>query len=280
MPFTYDLSPVIVQLGPFALRWYSLVYVAGFLLAYWLLVRWAKRGVVENLDIEGAEELVVWLILGTLVGARLTYALVYNPAYFAAAPWKIVALWEGGMSFHGGFVGAALGAWIFCRRKKVRFLALGDLLMAPLSLMLVFGRIANFVNGELPGTVTSVPWCINYPNNPAIQGCRHPSQFYEAGHQLLLFLILAPLAYIDYWRKRLREGTVLWLFVLLYGLGRFLTDFYREPDPTPAAQWIVHATGIQAGQWLSLAMAVIGAAALAWLYWPGKKRAEKKKRRN
>ncbi len=277
MVFTYGLSPVIVQLGPFALRWYALVYVAGFLLAYWLLVRFAKQGRIEGLDAAKAEDFMVWLIVGTLVGARFVYALVYNPFYYLAEPWKILFLWEGGMSFHGGLIGAVLAGLWWTRRRKVRFSALADLLMLPLSLMLVFGRLANFVNGELPGRIadaTRVPWCITYPQNPAIPGCRHPSQFYEAGKNLLIFLALLPLYAYDTVRKRLREGTIFWLFVLLYGVGRFITDFWRAPDPT---DFTLAATGLLVGQWLSLLMAAVGVAGLAWLYWPKKLKTGRKK---
>jgi len=265
MTFTYGLNPVIVQLGPFALRWYSLVYVLGFLVAYWLLIRFAKQGRIKGLDVAKTEDFMVWLIVGTLVGARLIYAAVYNPAYYLAEPWKIFFLWEGGMSFHGGLIGAvAVGLW-WARRNAVQFYALGDLLVLPLSLMLVFGRLANFVNGELPGRVADaarVPWCIKYPNNPTVQGCRHPSQFYEASKNLVTFLILLPLYAYDRVRTRLREGTLFWLFVILYAVGRFITDFWRAPDPT---DFTLASTGLLVGQWLSLLMAAIGVAGLFYL---------------
>jgi phosphatidylglycerol:prolipoprotein diacylglycerol transferase len=255
MPFTYGFSPIIVSLGPFALRWYSLVYVVGFLLTYWLLHRFAKRGRIQNLDGEGAEEYIIWLIIGSIAVARLFYVVIYNPVYYWATPWKVVALWEGGMSFHGGLLGAVLATWWFCRRKKVSFYALADLLVVPLSLMLVFGRIANFVNGELVGRVTDVPWCVNYP---WLAGCRHPSQFYEAAQNLVTFIILLPLYAEESIRKRLRPGTIFWLFVLLYGVGRFITNFWRAPDPTDPVLG-----GLLIGQWLSVIMALLAAGVLA-----------------
>jgi len=260
MPFTHSLSPVIFSLGPFALRWYSLVYVLGFLLAYWLLRQIAKEGRIKNLDEEGVEEFVTWLILCSIIMARLTYVIVYNPAYFLATPWKVIAVWEGGLSFHGGFLGAILAGLWFCRKRKVRFYDLGDFLVVPFSLILVFGRLANFVNGELPGRVTSVPWCINYSR---YEGCRHPSQFYEAGKNLLLFFVLLALYAKEEWRKKLKAGSIFWLFIILYGLGRFLTDFWRAPDPT---DFTLASTGLLVGQWLSLAMGLTGVSVLAWLY--------------
>jgi len=258
MPFTYGLSPTIFSIGPFSLRWYSLVYVAGFLLAYWLLSRFAKKGCIKNLDGEGVEEYIIWLIVGSIAVARLFYVVIYNPAYYWATPWKVVALWEGGMSFHGGFLGAVLASWWFCRRKRVSFYALADLLVVPLSFMLVLGRIANFVNGELVGRVTDVPWCVNYP---WLEGCRHPSQLYEAGQNLATFLILLPLYAKESVRKRLRPGTIFWLFVLLYGLGRLITNFWRAPDLTDPV-WL----GLLLGQWLSLAMVVVSIIGLGYLY--------------
>ena len=269
MPFTYALSPVIVSFGPFALRWYSLVYVAGFLLAYWLLVRYAKQGKIKGLDQAGAEEFVVWLIIGSIVMARLFYVLIYNPAYYWAEPWKIFALWEGGMSFHGGLLGAIIAGLWFSRRKKVAFYDLADLLVIPLSLMLVFGRIANFVNAELPGRIADaakVSWCINYPPSTGITGCRYPSQFYEAFQDLVTFMILLPLYAKEDIKKKLKRGTVFWLFILLYGAGRLITNFWRAPDPTDPIFG-----GLLIGQWLSLIMIVAGLIGLKYLYTHKKK---------
>lgn len=266
MPFTHTLSPVIVSFGPFALRWYSLVYVAGFLAAYWLLRRVARDGRIANLDEEGVESFMVWLIIGTILGARLAYALVYNPSYFLVAPWKLLFLWEGGMSFHGGFLGAILAGWRWTWRHRVPFFALADLLTLPLSLALVFGRIANFVNGELVGRIadpSSLPWCVIYPSNPGIVGCRHPSQLYGAFHHLLMFVILFPLYLNESFRSRLKDGTLFWLFITLYGFGRLVTDLWRAPDPT---DFTFAATGLIVGQWLSLLMGLVGVAGVFLLY--------------
>lgn len=260
MPFAHAFDPIIFSFGPLALRWYSLVYVAGFLLAYWILRRFAREGRIAGFDEEAAEELIVWLIIGSIVAARLFYAAVYNPLYFLAQPWKVLFVWEGGLSFHGGLIGAVVAGLWFSRRRNLSFFALADLLVLPLSLALVFGRVANFINGELVGRLADperVPWCVTYPANPAIEGCRHPSQFYEAGKNLVSFLILLPVYTTLSLRGRLREGTLFWLFLLLYGVGRFLTNFYRAPDPTDPL-W----GGLLLGQWLSLGMALLGLGAL------------------
>lgn len=261
MSFVWNLSPVIFSIGPFALRWYSLVYVLGFLLAYWLLRKYAREGRIKNLDEEGVEEFITWLIIGGITFSRLTYIIVYNPAYFLATPWKMIAVWEGGLSFHGGFLGAIFASLWFCKKRKVRFYDLADLLVIPFSLVLVFGRLANFANGELIGRVTSVPWCVTYPQH---EGCRHPSQFYEAGKNLITFFILLALYVKEEWRRKLKAGSIFWLFILLYGLGRFLTDFWRAPDPT---DFTLASTGLIVGQWLSLLMALLGIGGLWWIYY-------------
>jgi len=167
---------------------------------------------------------------------------VYNPGYYFSHISEIIAVWQGGLSIHGGLVGAILVTYYWCKKHKVRFYHIADLLVVPLSLVLVFGRITNFVNGELWGKITNVSWCVEFPR---ADGCRHPSQLYEAGYSLMLFFILLAAQT----RKRLREGTLFWTFLGLYGLFRFLVTFYREPDPTDPVL-----LGLAIGQWLSLAM--------------------------
>ncbi len=255
--FTHNFSPVIFSLGPFQLRWYSLVWVTGFLAAYALLLRSARRKRIPRLTEERVDSLVTWLIIGTVLGARLSYALLYNPLYFLTAPWKLLYVWEGGLSFHGGFLGAFIAVWWFTKRERLNFWKIADLLVLPLALFLSFGRLANFLNAELVGTVTTVPWCVNYPHQAWIEGCRHPSQFYEAGKNLLIFALLVPL-----WKRKHRDGTILWLFVTLYGLGRLITDHWRAPDLTGAAWATTRLLGLTLGQWLSILMMLVGAVML------------------
>ncbi len=267
MPFVHAISPVIVSLGPFAIRWYSLVYVLGFLLAYWLLVRAARKGALKNVTVEDAEEYLIWLIVGSVAVARLLYVLVYNPAFYFVQPWKVLFLWEGGLSFHGGLLGAVLATLWFTKRRKISFYALADLLVTPFALVLVFGRIANFVNGELVGRVTDVAWCVTYPDVPGVDGCRHPSQFYEAGKNLAIFAVLLGLTLNKKLKAWLREGTLFWLFVLLYGVGRFLTNFFRAPDLGDPVF-----LGLILGQWLSLLMVAVALpATIFFLNTSGKK---------
>ncbi len=263
MPFEHTLSPVIFSIGPFALRWYSLVYVIGFLLGYWVLLKVAERGYIKNLDKQAVESFIVWLIIGGIGMGRLFYCIVYNPAYYAVAPWKILFIWEGGISFHGGIIGAVIAGWWFCRKYKVSFFSLADVTVLPLSFIHIFGRLANYINGELVGTATDVAWCVNYPNDPSVEGCRHPSQFYEAAKNLVVFLIITPL-YLKL-HEKLKDGTIFWLYFVLTGFGRVITDIWRAPDPT---DFTLAATGLAVGQWLSLLMGAMGLAGLVWLYWP------------
>lgn len=258
MPYVWDLNPVIFSLGPFALRWYSLVYVVGFLIAYWLLRQAVRRGEIKGMDEKGVDDFMTLFIVLSIVGARLFYVLFYNPTYFfLEGHWlETFAVWHGGLSFHGGFVGAVLAGILFTRKRKVRFFQLADILVVPLALLLVFGRIANFINGELPGRITSpeaTPWCVVFPRyGPA---CRHPSQLYAALKNLVVFGVLLWLLL----RKKLREGTLFWLFIVLYAAGRFVVDLWRAPDLTSAAQWVVTMTGLQIGQWLNILMIAVGA---------------------
>ncbi len=240
--FTNAINPVIVQLGPVQIKWYGLVYVIGFALAYYLLWRAAKEKRVKNLTTKNLDELLLYLIIGVVVGSRLLLFLVGHPMQFLEDPLEVFRIWHGGMSFHGGLVGIVFFGWLFCRKYKVRFYALADLLAAPAAFMLFVGRIANFINGELVGTVTNVPWCVQYGH---VQGCRHPSQLYEAGKNLVIFFSLLGFQRL----KGLKEGTIFWSFVLMYGTLRFFVTFFRD-DPRLIL-------GLSGGQVLSLAMALI-----------------------
>ncbi len=254
MAFTNTLDPVLFSLGPIVIRWYSLVYIAAFLSAYYLLQHWARRGRLPRLTPELVEEYVVLLVIATIVGARLFHVLLYNPRFYLANPLESLMIWRGGLSFHGGLAGAFLASWWFCKRRGVSFYEIADLLVIPASLALFFGRIANFVNNELVGTVTSVPWCVTFRG---FEGCRHPSQLYEAAKNLLVFVVLAGLSARESLRERLPKGFLFWLFFILYGAGRFLTDFWRAPEP---GEWTP--LNILTGQWLSLLMVLIGALVL------------------
>ena len=238
IPFP-DIDPVLLQIGPVAIRWYSLSYVAGLLGAWWFILRllksdrlWAqapfKGKPVATADHIG--DLFVWAALGVILGGRLGYVLFYGLIYetdhFLSAPWKIFYAWEGGMSFHGGAIGVVLAVVVFARAKKIDMVALGDLVAIAAPIGLFFGRLANFINGELWGKPTSVPWAMVFPH--ADSQPRHPSQLYEAGLEgIVLFVILCVMAYrFDAFRK---PGLVIATFWAGYGFFRTVVElFFRE----------------------------------------------------
>ncbi len=239
--FYHNINPVLVSIGPFDIRYYGLVYAVGFLIAY-LLLRWvAKKGWIDNLNPDRADILTIYLVLGAIIGARLLLFVFYQPATFFTDPLEVLMIWHGGMSFHGGLVGAVVAGLLFCRKYKIRFYQLGDFLVLPLAFFLFIGRLANFVNGELVGTRTNLPWCVVFPD---YDGCRHPSQLYETLKNLVIFFVLLFL----YTKKKLKEGVVFWSFVLMYGVMRFIITFWRE-DP--------RFLGLSGGQYLSLIMAIV-----------------------
>ena len=232
LPFPV-IDPVLIEIGPVPIRWYALAYIAGLLLGWWLMRRLSAQ---EQLwdgrlrpSIVSLDDLLVYAALGVVLGGRVGYVLFYNLDYFLAHPAAIPAVWEGGMSFHGGLVGATLGIWLFARREKVPMLAVADLCSAVVPLGIFFGRLANFIKPELWGRVSDVDWAMVFPDPAAGPFPRHPSQLYEAATEgVLLFVVLM-------WAVRMgalkRPGLVTGLFGLGYGLSRIFCEFFREPDP-------------------------------------------------
>jgi phosphatidylglycerol:prolipoprotein diacylglycerol transferase len=221
------IEPEIFRLGPFALRWYALAYIAGIVIGWRLALRLAdaRPRVATRADID---DFVTWVTLGIILGGRLGYVMFYKPAYFLAHPGEILAVWQGGMSFHGGMLGAIAATVLFALRRGIDVVALGDIvaLMAPIGLF--FGRIANFINAELYGRPGDVPWAMVFPTDPT-RLPRHPSQLYEAALEgAVLFAVVAVLA----WRgdARRRPGTLIGVFLVGYALARIACEFFREPD--------------------------------------------------
>ncbi|MBU0472509.1 MAG: prolipoprotein diacylglyceryl transferase [Nanoarchaeota archaeon] len=245
--FVHNINPVLLKIGFFEIRYYSLVYIFGFLLAYFLLLRVAKDKKVKGLTKQVVEDFMVYLMLGSIIGARLLYFVFYNPAVLWTNPFEVFFLWHGGMSFHGGLIGVIVAYFVFRRKHNVAFYDLADILVLPFAFTLFLGRIANFINGELWGTLTNVSWCVKFPG---VEGCRHPSQLYEALKNLFVFGILFSMKNV----KKLKKGVVFWSFILLYGFGRFITDFWREETQL---------LGVSMGQFLSLVMVVV---AIVYLY--------------
>ncbi|KYK25623.1 hypothetical protein AYK26_05790 [Euryarchaeota archaeon SM23-78] len=245
--FIHNINPVLVSIGPFEIRYYGLVYAVGFLVSYFLL-RWiAKKKKIKNLTPDRADILILYLILGAIIGARVLLFVFYQPLTFITDPLEVLRIWTGGMSFHGGLIGAVIAGLLFCKKYKVNFYKLGDFLVMPLAFFLFIGRIANFVNGELVGIKTSVPWCVVFKN---YDGCRHPSQLYEALKNLFIFFALYFMYTKKSLKKKLKDGVIFWSFVIMYGLLRFIITFWRD-DPI--------FLGLSGGQYLSLLMVLMGA---------------------
>jgi phosphatidylglycerol---prolipoprotein diacylglyceryl transferase len=259
LPFP-DIDPILFSIGPFAIRWYALAYVSGILLAWWLARRiaanqdyWGGASPIRPLDVD---DVIVWCALGIVLGGRLGYVLFYQPAYFLAHPADILVLWRGGMSFHGGFLGTVLALILFARRRGIPVLSMLDIAAVVVPMGLFLGRVANFINGELWGRVTDVPWAFVFPG--AGPDPRHPSQLYQAGLEgILLFAILL----LAVQRGALRRpGLVGGLFVAGYGVARVIGEFFRQPD----AHIGFLAGGFTMGMILSIPMIIVGGAAIVY----------------
>lgn len=252
------LDPVALDLGFFQLRWYSLAYLAGIFLGYWYLLKMLKEPGAPMAR-RHADDLVFYAALGIILGGRLGYVLFYNLPYYLERPLDILKLWDGGMSFHGGVIGTSIGILYLSWKEKLQWLRIHDYVACCVPFGLFFGRLANFVNQELWGAPTDVPWAVRFVEvsayGPALGPPRHPSQLYEAGLEgLLLFIILA----LMFWRSNARyePGKLVGAFILFYGIFRFCVEFIREPD----SQLVEFArdSGLHMGQWLTLPMILGG----------------------
>lgn len=264
------IDPVIFSVGPVAIRWYSLAYIGGILIAWWLLrrIRTQSPVPVSKKDID---DVVIWCIVGVFVGGRLGYVLFYEPVYFLTHPLAIIGFGEGsnlftdglrGMSFHGGLLGVVLALYFFSRNRMLPLLSLGDLIVSVAPIGLFFGRIANFINSELYGRVTEVPWGVVFPNGGPLP--RHPSQLYEAFFEgIVLFIVLWAVRH--YTKAMQRPGIVTGVFLMGYALCRIVVEFFREPD----AQIGILFQGLTMGQWLSIPMFMIGSLMILFALFSG-----------
>jgi phosphatidylglycerol:prolipoprotein diacylglycerol transferase len=262
------LDPVALDLGFFELRWYSLAYLAGIFIGYWYLLK-LLREPGAPMARRHADDLVFYAAIGIILGGRLGYVLFYNPSYYAANPVDILKLWDGGMSFHGGVIGTTLGILYLAWKQGLPWLRIHDYVACCVPFGLFFGRLANFVNHELWGARTDVPWAVRFPelvNGVLVTGPpRHPSQLYEA---LLEGVVLFAILWWMFWKTQARyqPGKLVGAFLFFYGIFRFLIEFVREPDQQLVG--FAQASGLQMGQWLSLPMILGG----AWLMWTAKGR--------
>jgi phosphatidylglycerol:prolipoprotein diacylglycerol transferase len=248
-----NFDPVVFSVGPLAVRWYGLMYLAGFAAGWWLGLRRIAQGRAP-LGRAQFDDLLFAAILGVILGGRLGYVLFYKPGYYFSHPLEILAIWQGGMSFHGGFLGVLAAMVFVARRHRLRWLDVMDFLAPLVPLGIAAGRLGNFINGELWGRATDLPWGMAFRGAGAAP--RHPSQLYEMALEgLALFALL-------WWfsaRPRPR-GQVSALFLLGYGTFRFVGEFAREPDDFLG----LLALGLSMGQWLSLPMILAGIALFAW----------------
>lgn len=245
------LSPNALDLGFFKLRWYSLAYLAGILVGWWYLLKLlAQPG--APMARRHADDMIFYATLGIIVGGRVAYILFYQPSLLSSG-WDALKLWEGGMSFHGGVVGVTLGILYLARKNDLNWLRVHDYVACCVPFGLLFGRLANFVNGELWGRPTDVSWAVVFPTGG--EAARHPSQLYEAGLEgLALGLLLAFL----FWRTdaRYKPGMLVGTFILGYGVARFVVEFFRESDAQ--LMEFAQSSGLHMGQWLSVPMIVGG----------------------
>jgi phosphatidylglycerol---prolipoprotein diacylglyceryl transferase len=276
LPFP-NIDPVLVRIGPLAIRWYALAYIAGLLLGWSYILRLLRKKELWNgLPFRGKApatadnigDLFVWITIGVILGGRLGYVLFYGVLYcgfagqgvpacmglpdaFLENPLKIFAAWEGGMSFHGGLVGVVLAIVLFCRHHKLNLMAVSDLVAAATPIGLFFGRIANFINGELWGKVTDVPWAVVFPAAQPFGAPRHPSQIYEAFLEGLVLFFILRVAILRFQLHR-RPGMVTALFLGCYGLFRFFSEFFRDSE-SKIYGWFSMGQALSLPMWIAAA---------------------------
>ncbi|RLE37934.1 prolipoprotein diacylglyceryl transferase [Candidatus Woesearchaeota archaeon] len=248
--FIHNINPVLFNLGPIEIRYYGLVYALAVILIYILLRKYKEElGLKKDGEIE---TLILIVFLGMLVGARIFHFLFSDLSIFIKDPFELLRIWHGGMSFFGGLIGSVLAGWLYVRKKKLNFWKLADIIVIPAALTLGIGRIANFANAEIVGTITTVAWCFDFGDGL----CRHPYQLYAAFYH---FVIFGALVYIQQLKKRinLKQGIVFASFLFLYCLFRFITDFWRDDT-----RWL----GLTIWQGFSIIGVIIGVILLYSLF--------------
>ncbi|MDH5527761.1 MAG: prolipoprotein diacylglyceryl transferase [Nitrospirota bacterium] len=251
------IDPVMIQLGPIAIRWYGMAYLAGFVGGYLLLHKQRKDGLLKMTE-DQLGGLATAMILGVILGGRIGYTLFYDPVYYLTHPLQMIAIWKGGMSFHGGFLGTLIAGAIYCRTEKLPYLTTADRVCVVVPVGLFFGRLANFINAELWGRPTDVPWGMIFPGGGPVP--RHPSQLYEALLEgVVLFVIMWSLR-----RKLVRPGALLGVFMVSYSLFRMAMEQFRQPDAHIGFLF----ASVTMGQLLSSVMLVLG----GWLVYSARRR--------
>ena len=227
--YTHNLDPILIDFGFMVIRWYSLAYIFGIILGWWLgkkIINHIIKDVNLKFNIKEFDDLITYLIISIIIGGRLGYVIFYNLGYYLANPFNIIKVWEGGMSFHGALLGIIIGTFLFSKKKNVPTFFLLDIIACVSPIGIFLGRLANFINGELVGKVTTVSWGVVFPAIDSLP--RHPSQLYEALLEgAVLFLILNSFIL----RRRYKIGTCSYIFLIYYGIFRIISEFFRQPDP-------------------------------------------------
>ncbi len=253
-----QFDPVVVAVGPLAIRWYALAYITALVLGWRLVRRWVLEAPVVATPLQ-VDDFLTWATLGVVLGGRLGYVLFYQPGFFFEHPGQIFAVWQGGMSFHGGMLGVSIAVIVFCRRNGLSVLGFADRIAIAAPIGLGLGRIANFINGELWGreAPADLPWAMIFPTGGPVP--RHPSQIYQALMEgLILFVLVFSLSRSE--RVRMRFGLITGVFLIGYGTARIIGEFFRQPDPFLGFLF----AGATMGQLLSVPMLLIGAGMIAW----------------
>lgn len=249
MPFP-DIDPIAIAIGPLAIRWYALAFIVGLLSGWWYIGQFLRQP-PHIMTRPQLSDFFTWAIIGVIVGGRLGYVSFYQTSYYFQNFVEIFYVWQGGMSFHGGLIGVAVAIVLFARRRNIPVMAMADLVACAAPIGLFLGRLANFVNGELYGRVTDVPWAFIFPGGG--DQPRHPSQLYEAALEgVVLFIVLFVL--VRFTKARTRPGLLMGVFLIGYSVSRILVEFFREPD----IQIGFLTNGTTLGQWLSLPLLAAG----------------------
>lgn len=259
--FINNINPVLLQIGGFQIRYYGLFIVIGLIIQYLVMSYLVKRRHIAMTKDE-LQDLMIYGVAGVFIGSRIFYILFYNLSFYIANPLEILAFWHGGLSFHGGIFGLITGGYLYCWLKKKDFLELADVVAIPAAIGLALGRVANFLNSELIGRVTTLPWGVNFNGETDSLGnliYRHPSQLYESAKNILIFSTLWMLK-----DRKMKKGVLVSMFIIMYSSLRFMVEFVRSPDPQMT--WVYQATGLTMGQYLNLVMLAggIGLLIYAW----------------
>ncbi|MCX6710301.1 MAG: prolipoprotein diacylglyceryl transferase [Candidatus Woesearchaeota archaeon] len=267
--FIHNINPVLARVGFLEIRYYGAILALSVFLGVALIVHLSRKknsGIDENILLEALS----YMVLAGLAGARIAHILMHDTLFYIQNPFEIIALWHGGLAAHGAFIGGALALFLYCRKKKISFYKIADIVVIPLALGLAFGRIANFINGELYGRITSVPWAVKFPG---AEGFRHPSQLYESAKNFIVFLLLICLTKYNSKKRRFKDGFIFWCFILSYSVLRFIVEFFREPD--------ISFLGLNLGQITSIILIIASIPFLISLSKsnPKKEKAKKGKRK-